>query len=74
MEEGRIKIEHGAIENKNEISGGFLPLIWVNGRPAGDTFARGFARGLVLEVAEELAREEATRYTGDWNVTITKKR
>lgn len=73
MEEGRIKIEYGAIENKNEISGGFLPLIWVNGRPVGDTFARGLDLEVAEELAVELAREEAARYTGDWNVTIEKK-
>ena len=70
--EGVIKIEFGAVPNTNEARGGFLPMIWINDRPQGDTFGRGLDKDEAIAQAEIEANEEADHYVGDWGVSIQK--
>jgi len=69
--EERIAITYFAIPNANTRAGGFMPVYQVNdGKICGDEYGAGYD----LEVAEELARQRAeelaSRYVGEWDVTV----
>jgi hypothetical protein len=60
---------------KNEApSAGWLPLYSVNGHQHGDTYAReGYTQADALQLARQMADEEASRYIGDWTVIVVTK-
>lgn len=68
--EGRIEITYAAQPNGRE-GHGFLPVITVNGKPKGSTWAsQGFDEAEALAQARARAEAEAARYVGDWHVTV----
>ncbi|MBT8452970.1 MAG: hypothetical protein KJO40_13460 [Deltaproteobacteria bacterium] len=70
-DEADVDIEYGVVANGNKRAGGWLPVIWKNGRQHGSTWqGSGYDREDALTLAQEMAREEADRYIGDWNVTV----
>jgi len=69
--EDSITIVFGAVPNKYLLKGGYLPVIWINGRRQGDTYSSiGYDLDEAIELAETYAREEAEHYVGDWSVSI----
>jgi hypothetical protein len=61
-------IEYGAVANKG---GGWLPMLWVNGRTLGHSYwPRGYEMDEAEEMALRAAREHVTRYLGDYNPVI----
>lgn len=70
-DDGLVEIEHGAVENGNARAGGFLPVLWINGRLSGNTWsAVGHDRDAAERVAALDARREAARYVGDWTIRV----
>lgn len=70
-----INIAWYAIPNGNTRVGGFLPLIEVNGKARGDTWAaKGHDRYEALEIAHRRAENEASKYIGDWRVAVSSYR
>jgi hypothetical protein len=68
---GDVLVEYGVIRNGNKRAGGWLPRIWTNGRGVGHTWAtRSHDRDDALRLAEADARDIATRYIGDWRITV----
>lgn len=66
-----VKIEFGPFTNARE-GCGFVPMLWVNGQRQGSTYAAVFmTEDEATEAAHELARDEAARFVGDWEVTVT---
>ena len=71
----RVDIRWYAIPNGNKVSGGFLPVIEEDGKVRGDTWSgRGYDKAEAEARAEAKAHEAASRFTGDWNVTVRKGR
>jgi hypothetical protein len=71
----RVDIRWYAIPNGNKTAGGFLPVIEEDGKVRGDTWAgRGYDKGEAEAMAEARAHEAASRFIGDWNVTVRKGR
>lgn len=72
-----INITWYAIPNGNTRVGGFLPLIEVNGKVRGDTWAaKGYNLDEAFEFAHNRAEHEYSRYIGDlpnWQITISRK-
>jgi hypothetical protein len=66
----KIVIRYYVAPNENVARGGFMPLIEVNGRQRGDTFGTGYDRDEAMVRAEARALEKASRYTGDWQITV----
>lgn len=68
----QVIVEYGVVENGYAHAGGWLPVLWINGRgPRGDTWARrGLDRDAALAQARRDAEEEAARYAGDWRVAV----
>lgn len=74
MTDAVVAIEYAAAPN-GHAGHGFLPLIWNNGRRIGSTWAStGYDRDEALARAQEMAREEAERYIGDWTVTVGERK
>ena len=70
-----IKIAYGAVPNANKVgggAGGFVPVIWENGRSHGGFTTRGLDHETACLVAQARALELADKFVGDWNVKITK--
>ena len=74
MKEGEIRIEWGTVRMEGERYGGWLPVIWINGRQHGDTWGRGLDLEDAELLAQQAALEESARYVGDWKVTILQKK
>lgn len=71
MEDGVITITYTAVPNLREEAGGFLPMVWVNGRAERSRWsARGYEQEEALEMARIEAQAEAARFAGDWTITI----
>lgn len=71
----RVDIRWYAIPNENKAAGGFLPMIEEDGKARGDTWRdRGWSKARAETEAEEWAHRAASRFVGDWNVTVTKGR
>lgn len=71
MDDGRIKIEFGTRKNERE-GYGFVPMIWVNDRREGGTWAEEFmSEDDATTAAHAYAKDEASRFVGDWDVTVT---
>jgi len=71
---GRVTIEYAAVPNARGADHGWLPLIWIDGRQSGHTYAaHGYDRDVAAQLALADAREEAARYSGDYRVTITER-
>ena len=68
-----VRIEWGVTYNRNRQRGGFMPVIWVNGKMQGALIGRGYAEDVALSLAMERAAEEATRYVGGWAVTLRER-
>lgn len=70
----RVDIRWYVIPNGNKAAGGFLPMVEEDGRQRGDTWSgRGYSKAEAEREAEELAREAASRFVGDWVVTVRKR-
>ena len=70
MADGQITIEFGPLKNERE-GYGFVPMLWVNGRRQGSTWAAAFmGEDEATVAAEALARDEAARFVGDWEITV----
>jgi hypothetical protein len=65
----RVAIKYGVVVNEHH-SGGFLPVIWVNGRMRGHTYGRGHDRADALRLARKDAEDEAAHYSGDWDISV----
>ncbi len=64
------KIEFGPFKNTHD-GYGFVPMLWVNGRRQGSTYAAVFmSEREAATAAHGLARDEAARFIGDWEVTV----
>ena len=69
-----IVIQYGVVPNEYKTKGGWLPVIWVNGKQYGSTYSDfTYDREDALIAAKERAEEEASRYTGDWNIMVYQK-
>lgn len=76
MSEEIIIIEWGAIPNvcKAPSACAFVPMIWVNGRAEGSTYSvHGNLREEARELARERAEDEASRFGGDWTITVRER-
>jgi hypothetical protein len=52
---------------------GWLPVIVVNGNQKGNTYQeRVYSKDEAIALAYRAADDEAARYGGDWDITITK--
>jgi hypothetical protein len=70
-----LLVEYGAVRNRNARKGGWLPQVWVNGRERRDVWAtRSHDLDDAREMAEALARDEASRYVGDWRITVRERK
>lgn len=70
MSDSIVRIEYGAVPNARA-SGGWLPVLWVNGKQRGDTYAaRGYAKSEARLRAHSDAMEHARKYVGDWAVSV----
>lgn len=65
-----IHIEWGTVPNAKAYRGGWMPVIWVNGRQSGHTYGRGYDRDEAELQAQAHALDESARYIGDWKVSI----
>ena len=71
MTDGAIKIEYAAVLNARE-GYGWIPLLWVNGHQRGATYRNnGGDQDWAHDEAERLAHDEAGRYCGDWDITLS---
>ena len=70
-----IAIEWGTIELKdNGERIGWLPMVWVDGRKIMNSWAaRGFDKAKAEQLAKREAKDEASRYVGDWDVSTRKR-
>lgn len=69
-----VRIEYGTVRNKNEARGDWLPMVWVDGQERGDTYAsRGYDEDEALARAKQEAEETASKYIGDWQVSVTER-
>ncbi len=69
--EERIAITYFAIPNANTRAGGFMPVYQINdGRVHGHEYGPGYDLEVAEELARQIAEEEASRYIGDWDVTV----
>lgn len=70
-----VVIEYFVTENVNRNAGGYLPRIAIDGRETGDTFAvRGIGcRVTALAWAKHEAEAEASKYRGDYAVTVRER-
>lgn len=67
--DGFVVLEHGALPNRR--GGGYLPIVWENGRAMGDRWsARSLPREEAERVAELEARGHAALHGGDWVLAI----
>jgi len=71
---GEVLIEWAAVPNEDKRRGGWLPIIWINGRQTGDVWGRGYDLDDAALLAQRAASEEAARYIGDWKITILLKK
>ena len=70
-----ITIEWYAIPNGNKSAGGFLPVYDLDGKQKGHTYwGIGYDKATAEMDAEIAANKAAERYTGDWNVTVRKRK
>ncbi len=70
MADGTIVVRYGARANERE-GQGWLPCVTVNGASRCDPWRwRGYDRDEAEARAEQIAREEASRFVGDWQITI----
>lgn len=71
MADGRIEIRYSARQNLNTIRGGWAPDVRVNGRIAISPYHHaGLDRDEALAMALAEANDEASRYVGDWTVSV----
>jgi hypothetical protein len=70
----KIAIEYGAVVNGFK-DHGWLPFLWVNDRPKGDSYAsRGYDYEEAVAMAKAEADEYASRYVGDgWDVSVARR-
>ncbi len=69
-----VFIEWGTVTNNNAQQGGWLPQVWIDGRPKNSPWSnRGRTREEALSLAELQAREESERYLGDYSVTVSQR-
>lgn len=66
----KVVIRYFAIPNPNTTKGGFLPMIEQNGRLRGHRVGPGWDREDAELQAKSEALEAASRYTGDWRITV----
>lgn len=67
----RVDIAWYAASNKNAMAGGYLPFVDVDGHTHGYSYwSRGYSRDEAEQMAREMAEELASRYVGDWQVTV----
>jgi hypothetical protein len=64
--DGVITIRYGTRRH----GAGWLPAVVVNGRERID-WGRGHDKATALSLAHAQAREEAARYVGDWDISVT---
>jgi len=71
-----VDISWFAVPNDNRQAGGWLPGYQIDGGHVhGDTWAaRGHSKAEAEQLARAKADKEATKYVGDWNVTVRKGR
>lgn len=73
-DDDRVDIRYGVVRNERteaQGGGGWLPVIRVNGRTEGSTWAtRGYDKEEAMERARERAEQEADHYGGDWTITL----
>jgi hypothetical protein len=73
MRDGEIIIEWGAVLN-GRAGSGWLPMVWNNGRPTlGAWHTYGLNRDDADLQSEAMAKEEAERYIGDWEIVLRKR-
>jgi len=66
-----IAITYTAIPNANASAPGWLPSVTINGKAHGSTYAgTSYSEADALSWAKALAEWWATKYVGDWNITI----
>ena len=68
-----IHFVYGAVRNKNEYKSGWVPMYWDNGRRrTGDWSGTGWDRDHALDVAKEMAEEDASRFGGDYVIYLAR--
>ena len=68
-----ILIEYAAIRNLNTMpgKGGWIPQVWDDGRETRSVWcSTSLDKDVALAAAADIARETASRYIGDWHVTV----
>lgn len=65
-----VHIRYFVVPNNDKRRGGFMPVYRVNRTQHGDTYGRGLDRQQALRVAKTEALEEASRFGGDFCVTV----
>jgi hypothetical protein len=67
----RIEFTYGAAENLNTGTG-WLPYVKEDGRDTMNTWAPyGYSKEDAVEIARHSADEKASRFVGDWDISIT---
>ena len=69
----RVTIYWYAIPNENKSCGGWMPVIEHNGKQRGHTYGKGYELEDAIMMAKADAEEQASRYTGDWDVVVGPK-
>lgn len=68
----KIVIRFFAIPNTNTTRGGWMPVYEENGRMRGHSYGTGYGKADAELLAQSAALEAASRYIGDWSVTVRK--
>ena len=69
----RVTIYWYAVPNANKSRGGWMPVYDHNGKQRGDTYGKGYDLEDALKRAKADAEDEASHYSGDWDVVVDQK-
>lgn len=69
----RVTILWYAVPNADTKRGGWMPVYEHNGKLRGNTYGKGYDLETALEMAKADAEDEASHYSGDWDVVVEQK-
>lgn len=69
----RVEIRWHVVPNADTLRGGWMPVYDLDGKQRGSTYGKGYDLETALQMAKDDAEQEASRYTGDWDVSVEQK-